>query len=65
MTQADDLRRQIAKREAAISRLEAKAGRCNTASEIGRALATRAEGSAAYNRKLLLRLRERLQALGG
>jgi hypothetical protein len=58
-----ELCQQIAKKLATISRLEAKARRCNTDSELGRALAARAENSATHQRKLLGKLQERLAAL--
>lgn len=54
-----DLSKQIAKRERAIARFEAKAARCNVATDLGRAIATRADDSAKYHRKHL----EKLQAL--
>jgi hypothetical protein len=65
MTDADELRQQISKKQVAIARLEAKAARCNTATDLGRALAARAEASTVLQRKLLARLRERLAGLGG
>jgi hypothetical protein len=61
---ADDLRKLIVKKQAAISRLEAKASRCNTATALGLAIATRAETSALYQRKLLEKLVRQLAAHG-
>lgn len=58
-----DLSKQIAKRQRAIARFEAKAVRCNVATDLGRAIATRAEDSARYHRKHLEKLQELLKNL--
>ncbi len=60
----DFLSKQIAKRQRAIARFEAKAVRCNVASDLGRAIATRAEDSARYHQKHLAKLLELLKNLG-
>jgi hypothetical protein len=59
-----DLSKQIAKRLRAIARFEAKAVRCNVTTDLGRAIATRAEDSARYHRKHLEKLQELLKTLG-
>jgi hypothetical protein len=59
-----DLSKQIARRQRAIARFEAKAVRCNVATDLGRAIATRAEDSARYHRKHLEKLHEQLKNLG-
>jgi hypothetical protein len=59
-----DLSKQIAKRQRSIARFEAKAARCNVATDLGRAIATRAEDSARYHRKHLEKLHELLKNLG-
>jgi hypothetical protein len=64
MTDVDFLSKQIAKRQRAIARFEAKAVRCNVATDLGRAIATRAEDSARYHRKHLEKLQELLKNLG-
>jgi hypothetical protein len=64
MTDVDLLSKQIAKRQRAIARFEAKAVRCNVATDLGRAIATRAEDSARYHRKHLEKLHEQLKNLG-
>jgi hypothetical protein len=63
MTDLDSLSKQIAKRQRAIARFEAKAVRCNVATDLGRAVATRAEDSAKYHRKHLEKLQELLKNL--
>jgi hypothetical protein len=60
MTHIDSLSKQIAKRQRAIARFEAKAVRCNVATDLGRAVATRADDSAKYHRKHLEKLQELL-----
>ncbi len=57
-----ELLRQITKKEGLIARLEARAARCNLATDLGRALAAKAQTSAVYQRKLLEGLRRRLAA---
>jgi hypothetical protein len=57
-----DLPKQIARMQQSIARLEAKAARCNGGTELGRAVATRAEKSATHYRKHLEKLQQ-LQAL--
>ncbi len=64
MTNAE-LQKLIEKKLALIARLEAKAARCNVATALGRALASRAETSAAYHRKLVAGLRNRLGMTAG
>ena len=59
-----ELSKQIAKRQRAVARLEEKTARCNVATELGRAVATRAEDSAKYHRKHLEKLQVLLQNLG-
>jgi hypothetical protein len=59
-----DLSKQIAKRQRAIARFEARAVRCNVATDLGRAIATRAEDLARYHRKHLEKLQELLKNLG-
>jgi hypothetical protein len=59
-----DLSKQIAKRQRAIARFEAKAVRCNVATDLGRAVAMRAEDSARYHRKHLEKLQELVKNLG-
>jgi hypothetical protein len=59
-----DLSKQIAKRQRAIARFEAKAARCNVATDLGRVIATRADDSARYHRKHLEKLQELLKNLG-
>jgi hypothetical protein len=61
---ATDLPKQIARMQQSIARLEAKAARCNAGSELGRAVATRAEKSATHYRKHLEKLRHQMQAQG-
>jgi hypothetical protein len=63
MTSAD-LQVQIAKRQRAITRFEEKAARCNAATELGRAVATRAERAATHHRKVLGKLQNQLKDLG-
>jgi hypothetical protein len=58
MNDLDSLSKQIAKRQRAIARFEAKAVRCNLATDLGRAVATRADDSAKYHRKQLEKLQE-------
>jgi hypothetical protein len=59
-----ELRKQIARRQQAISRFEAKAARCNLATELGRAVAARAEKSAMHHRKHLEKLEDQMKTLG-
>jgi hypothetical protein len=59
-----ELSQQIAKRKRAIARFEEKAARCNTGTDLGRAVATRAEDSAKYHRKHLEKLQVLLQNPG-
>jgi hypothetical protein len=63
MTSAD-LQIQIAKRQRAITRFEEKAARCNAATELGRAVATRAARAATHHRKVLGKLQNQLKDLG-
>jgi hypothetical protein len=58
-----DLPKQIARMQQSIARLEAKAARCNGGTELGRAVATRAEKSATHYRKHLEKLQQQLNAL--
>ena len=58
-----ELRKEIAKRQQAISRLEARAARCNLDTELGRSVATRAEKSALHHRKHLEKLQVQMSDL--
>lgn len=60
---ATDLPKQIARIQQSIARLEAKAARCNGGTELGRAVAVRAEKSATHYRKHLEKLQHQLQAM--
>jgi hypothetical protein len=59
---ATDLPKQIARMQQSIARLEAKAARCDGGTELGRAVAVRAEKSATHYRKHLEKLQHQLQA---
>jgi hypothetical protein len=59
-----DLWKQIARRQRAIARFDEKAARCNVATDLGRAVATRAEDSANYHRRRLGKLQELLKNPG-
>jgi hypothetical protein len=59
---ATDLPKQIARMQQSIARLEAKAARCNGGTELGRAIAIRAEKSATHYRKHLEKLQHQIDA---
>jgi hypothetical protein len=59
---APDLPKQIARMQQSIARLEAKAARCNGGTELGRAVAIRAEKSATHYRKHLEKLQQQMHA---
>jgi hypothetical protein len=59
---ATDLPKQIARMQQSIARLEAKAARCNGGTELGRAIAIRAEKSATHYRKHLEKLQHQINS---